>query len=240
MKLRGYHIRGCDVISDMNLEFRDASAGILDVVMLFGGNGSGKSFILGSIARAWSSSILTGGSVELPYVSDLLRIDYELSNEIIGVHIRRGRLDKSSALAKGAEVIVGDKPRVKNGIVYYSSNRGIISRSTIRGGFGLCDSICNIFPIIYDLHMRDVRDSIIMVDDWDMGLDEDARKGFYNHLVRHSSGRNNQVILSSSSIPSSWVPFQSIVKLSGRMDPIQSSMGFLGKVNDFEGISFGI
>lgn len=231
MRLRGYHIRGSGTISDMNLEFRDEDSRSLNTVYIFGKNGSGKTFILSSIAHAWSHSVLTGGSSELPYVADMLRIDYELGNEICGVHIRRGRLDKSSALAKRSDIGVGDNPHVNNGLVYYSSDRAGLSRSTVRGGMQISESVCNVFPIIYDLHHRNLRDSIILIDDWDKGLDEDSKKSFYSHLSRHALSRGNQLILSSSVVAPDWISSQSVVSLTGRVDPVQRAMTHLGQVD---------
>ncbi len=234
MRLRGYHIRGSKDIEDTNLEFKDSDGNILNIVMLFGKNGSGKSYIMSSIARGWSSSVLSGGSTELPYVADMLRIDYEVGREICGVHIRRGRLDKSATLAKAADVSVGDKPHVKNGIVYYSAERTGVTRSTVRRGSQLSESVCSVFPVVYDLHMRDVRDSVILVDDWDRGLDDESRKSFYTHLTRHALGKGNQLVLASSTFPAEWIPSESVVKLRSRTDPTQRSMSLLSQVEKFE------
>lgn len=231
MRLRGYHIRGSSAVSDMNLEFRDSESNPLGVVLLLGKNGSGKSYILGSIARAWSNSVLTGGSSELLYVADMLRIDYEVGNEICGVHVRRGHLERSSTLAKVAEI--GDGSRVRNGVVYYSGDRSVLTRNTVRGGTQLSESVSLVFPVVYDLHMRDVRDSIILVDDWDRGLDEEGRRGFYNHMVRHVLGKGNQLILSSSNFSAEFISEESLFKMCGRTDATQRAMALISQVDNF-------
>lgn len=230
MFLRGYHLRGSKVLDDLSLEFRGDDSSSLNIVYLFGRNGSGKSYIMGSIARSWSGSVLSGGSLDLPYIADMLRIDYELGSEICGVHIRGGRLEKSSSLAKHSDISVGDSPHVKNGIVYYSCDRLGVTRSTVRGGTQLSDSVCFTFPVLYDLHMRDIRDSIIMIDDWDRGLDSESSRNFYTHLVRHTLSKGNQLILSSSTFPSDYIPSGSIIRLSLRTDPIQRSMSLMRDV----------
>lgn len=233
MRLRGYHVRGSSAIEDVNLEFRDSSSNPLNIVLLLGKNGSGKTYILGSIARTWSNSVLTSGTQEIPYIADMMRIDYEMGNEICSVHVRRGRLEKSSTLAKYADVNVGDNPHVKNGIVYYSSDRGTMSRSTVRNGTQLNESVSLVFPILYDLHMRDIRDSVILIDDWDKGLDEDGRKGFYSHMVRHILSKGNQLVLSSSNFSVEFISDENVLTLSGRTDATQKSIALLNKVDTF-------
>lgn len=233
MRLRGYYLRGStNELSDMHLEFKDEESSPLNIAVIYGKNGSGKSYILSSIARAWSSSVLTGGSTDLPYIADLLRIDYEHGNEICSVHVRRGHMEKSSTLAKASDLSVGDNPYIKNGIVYYSGDRCSVSRSTVRGGVMLEESVASVFPIIYDLHMRDIQNSVILVDDWDRGLDTESSKNMYSHLCRHALSKGNQLILSSSSIPAEYIPIRSVLTLNGRTDPIQRSMGLLSEAQE--------
>ena len=233
MRLRGYHLRGSNDVEDFNFDFKGEDHSPLNVVYIFGKNGSGKSYILGSIARSWSGSILSGSSTDLSYIADMLRIDYELGTDICSVHIRRGSLETSSTLAKFADIDVGENPHIKNGVIYYSSNRLVITRSTVRGGSNFPGSTCSVFPIIYDLHMRGIRDSVILIDDWDQSLDKESRKSFYTHLTRHAFSKGNQVILTSSNVPASWVPSQSVFSLRSRTDPTQASMKLLNSVEYF-------
>lgn len=234
MRLRGFRIRGSKDIKDHDLEFKDSDGSPLNVIHVFGKNGSGKSYIAGAIARAWSNSVLSGGNAELPYVADMIRMDFEVGSEIIALHIRRGALEKSSTLAKVADISVGDKPFVKNGIVYYSAGRGGVTRSTVRSGSLLSDSVANVFPPLYDFTMREIRDSVIIVDDWDMGLDAESAEGFYGKLVRNALSKNNQLILLSSTFPAEYIAERNRVALNGRTDPIQRSQSHLSDVQKFD------
>jgi len=234
MRLRGFRVRGSKDIQDHDLEFKDSDGSPLNIVHLFGKNGSGKSYIAGAIARAWSNSVLSGGSAELPYLADMIRIDFEVGTEIVALHIRRGSLEKSSTLAKVADVSVGDKPHVRNGIVYYSAGRGVVTRSTVRSGGMLSDSVANVFPPLYDFTMREIRDSVIIVDDWNLGLDTESAEGFYGKLTRNALSKNNQLILFSSNLPAKYIQERACLKLSGRTDPIQRSQSHLSAVQSFD------
>lgn len=229
MRLRGFHMRDADCkLQDINLEFKEDNGSILNNVCVFGKNGSGKTYMMGCIARAWSACVLSKASTELPYVAKMLRIDFEVKNEIVSLHIRNGIVEKSSTLVKNAEVFVGDEAKVRHGIVYYASNRGAVTRSTVREGMGIAESVALTFPVIYDLHMRDVTDSVVMVDDWDMGLDVESARNFYSHLVKHTLSKGNQLILSSVNFPAKYV--SGVRELSGRQDPVQGSSALLGKI----------
>lgn len=229
MRLRGFHLRDAEAnIQDINLEFKEDDGSILNNVCVFGRNGSGKTYMLGCIARAWSACVLSKASAELPYVAKMLRIDFEVNNEIVSLHMRNGIVEKSSTLVKNAEVFVGDEAKVRHGIVYYASGRGSVSRSTVRSGTQLSDSVSVTFPVVYDLHMRDVTDSIVMIDDWDLGLDAESSRNFYSHLVKHTLSKGNQLVLSSSIFPAKYV--SGVREISGRQDPVQESSVLLGKV----------
>jgi hypothetical protein len=239
MKLRGLHIRGSKDIEDQSLEFKDSEGSTLNMIHVFGRNGSGKSYIAGAIARGWSGSVLGNSPTELPYVADMIRMDFEVGTEIVALHIRRGNLEKSSTLSKAAEVSVGDKPFVKNGIIYYSSNRGVVTRSTVRSGSLLSDSVSNCFPPLYDFTMREIRDSVVIIDDWDMGLDVESSSSFYGKLVRNALSKGNQLVLFSSIFPAEFIEERSRRELAGRVDPVQKSQSYLSQVQSFEASSSG-
>lgn len=233
MKIRAVHMRGQETgIRDINLEFRDEKRRIFPSILLVGENGSGKTFLFSALARAWQCCMREQSRTDTPYIADMLRFDFEVESKIAGLYIRKGVVERSSTLASFAEISSGDNPGIKNGIVYYSSDRSAISRSSLQSGSDLPESTCSVFPVIYDLHQRNISQSVILIDDWDRGLDPKSAKQFYLHLSRHALSKDNQLVLSSCSYPmDDYFPVEGIFKLEGRADPVGSSMGLFSRLH---------
>lgn len=228
MKVRGIYVKGFENgMSDISLEMRDSDRSLLNVVLLNGLNGSGKTFLLSAIADSWGYSVLSGTKGELPYSCKLLRIDFDMGNEICSLHIRNGNLEKSTTMARVSEISLGEKPFIRNGVVFYSVDRVQSVRNTIENGQGLSDSVCHVYAILYDLYKREIRDSILLIDDWDRGLDVEAAKAFYLQVTKHALSRNNQVILSSSRVPGNYISERSVVKLEGRVNPVDRAISLI-------------
>jgi len=232
MQIRGIHIRGKNALKDISLEFMDDESRILKQCLIQGSNGSGKTFIFESIARGWSSSILERSSNECGLLAEMVRVDYEVPGEIASVHIRSGRLERSSILAKHADVaVVESGGHVRHGITFYDLKRLRLVEQTLDGGSSLPTGVQSVLPILHDLHVRDVSDSVVMIDDWDCGLDSSSRAEFYKYLVRHTHSKNNQLLLSSCAEPPGYIPARNIKRLKDGCSVISDALALIGKVH---------
>lgn len=230
MQIRGIHIRGKNALKDVSLEFMDNESRILQQCLIQGSNASGKTFIFEAIARGWSSSVLERGSTDSGLMAEMIRVDYEVPGEIVSVHIRSGRLERSSTLAKHSEVSVTESGgRVRHGIVFYDLKRLRLVEQSVDGGSSLSSGVQSVLPILHDLHVRDISDSVVMIDSWDFGLDSSNAAEFYKHLVRHTHSKNNQLLLSSV-VSRDYIPARNIIKLDGGCSVISEALALLGKV----------
>jgi len=230
MKLRGIHIRGKSSLRDISLDFMTEDGEMLPQSILRGNLGTGKTLILQLVAAAWSRSVLSHPNLEMALDADMVRVDFQVGAEIASVHIRNGRIEPSDVLARAADVEVGEGgQRVHHGIVYYSVARGgYVEFTNLERS--VPDGIQRCLPVIYDLQMRDIRDSVVLIDDWDMGLDDSARKSFYNHISRHAHNSGNQLILSSAAKAPGFFPSRGIHELEGGLDIISECLKLLAEV----------
>jgi len=216
MKLRGFHLRGHSVLGDMSLDFRSVGGVVSSLVGLVGGNGSGKSLVSDMISYGWGGSVL---NKRLPVAlnADFCRLDFEDSGEILSIHIRGDQVDASTKLA-----VLFDNSLNRNMVLKYDSQRvsNLPLWTKMAGNQSL--GVRAIWPIISDLHEKNVSDSIIVIDDFDIGLDRVSQYGLFKHLRNHYRSKRNQLILLShekiSKADGVWLD------LPVRVDSLESAM----------------
>jgi len=229
MKLRGIHIRGKNASSDISLDFMDDEGKLVEQCLLRGNLLSGKTLLCHLISSAWSSSILSSPNLELDVDAEMVRIDFSVGHEISSVHIRNGHIEPSSLLAKHSDVSIGDSPSVHGGVLYYSSLRENYMEYANAAYMG-SGGVNRCLPVIYDLQMKEIKDSVIIIDDWDLGLDAVTAKSFYTFVSSHAHSGGNQLILTSSSAKPGYIADRSCFELSGGSDIITECLKVMGSV----------
>lgn len=216
MKFRGIHIRGLETIDDISLDFRDSKSRTSDLIGLVGGNGSGKSLIAEMMSMGWGASLQDRC---LPYRlrADFCRLDFEHDNEMLSIHIRGDQVDASSKLAA-----LFDVNSSRHMVLKYDYNRlnklPIWAKKRGRHSSG----VNVLWPMLSDLHTKDVRDSIIIIDDFELGLDAKGKMDLFRYMRRHHGSKGNQVIMMMrekiEKADGLWIG------LEGRIDPIELAM----------------
>ena len=229
MKLRGIHIRAKNASSDISLDLMDNEGKLVEQCLLRGNLLSGKSLICHLVSSSWSSSILSHSNLDLGLDIEMVRVDFVVGSEIVSVHIRNGLIEPSSLLAKAGDVCIGDRAHVHGGVLYYSSLRENYMEY-VNAEYHGSGAINRCLPIIYDLQMKDIKDSIILIDDWDLGLDAASAKLFYTFISSHSHSGGNQLILTSSSAKPGYIADRSCFELSGGSDIISECLKVMGSV----------
>jgi len=189
MRLRGIHLRGHNTLSDISLDFRGDSGVCSPLVCLYGGNGSGKSLLSDLLSLGWASCIR---GCDLPFVldSDFCRLDFEEGSDILSIHIRGDKVDSSNKLVSLFDVTLN-----RHMVLKYDSQR--IQCLPLWTGGGMNRSLGEkaLWPILSDLHQKDIKNSIIVIDDFDLGLDRTSQMDVFRYLRRHHRSKGNQVIL---------------------------------------------
>jgi len=203
------------MLSDIHLEFKDSGGRVAACSALDGGCGAGKTLLIDLIAMSWAGSVRKRG---MPWTlhAEMARVDFEFGGEVAAVHIRGDRVDGHPLLAAKF-----DKERDREMVLKYDSSRISGMRDWTNTESSNTESgIAATYPILADLHFRDVRDSVILIDDFDLALSQDDTFSFFRYLQRHYIGRNNQLILTGHSLPKIGA---ALFHLPDGSDPIEKS-----------------
>ena len=188
MRVRGVYIRGHKYLPDLQVNFQQfdgtESHGTEWVTSILGPNGSGKSIISQAIACAFAGSVREEGA-PCTVSADLVRVDFEVDNAVIAAQSFRGRFDRHSAIAARFD------SKGKHGVLMYDRNRLAMD---VPGNY---TGLKVVVPILADLHLRSLEDSVVVIDDFDLGLDASLRGKFFKHLRSHLRPRRNQLILTA-------------------------------------------
>lgn len=157
--------------------------------LLYGENGSGKSLLCSAIFDTFSPAVSSKKTSSIPGKS--WQVDYSVKNEICTVSIRNGQIDQSRLLKKYA-LINTDNAEAENIVLGYG-------RSRLDGPSSLPSGSRTFYSILSDLHRKKAKDSVIIIDDFDLGISEKNSKELLHHIYKNYSSRNCQLIITSIS-----------------------------------------
>lgn len=183
MKIKQLRFSG-SVIPDNSFSFHD------HINLIYGENGSGKSLVCSAILDSFLPAVSNKKESSIPGKS--WQIDYSIKNEICTVCINNGKIDQSRTLKKYASINI-DSSESNNIILGYG-------RSRLNGDIKLPSSVRTFYGILSDLHKKKTKDSVVVIDDFDLGISEKNSKDLLSHIYKNYSSRNCQIIVSSSSI----------------------------------------
>lgn len=213
MKVRGIHLKGHQCLGDISLDFRSPEGRVLSEIVITGSNGSGKTLLAELVAMGWGSAVMPGS---YPYNlrAEYARVDFEVGSEITSVEVRGGRVEKN-ALLRGKI----NRTNRENVVVFYDKSR--LERIPFLGQMPKADNsgVAAVYPVLFDI-MRTggARDSVVVIDDIEMGLDEQAVSDFWTLVRKHCLSSGNQLIFTTKG---RVLPTAKIYKLEHRDDPIQ-------------------
>jgi len=190
MHIRSIHIRGHKVLGSFSLDFSHEGK-VGSNILLYGGNCSGKTLLLDLISYIYRS-IYSSRKPSFEFEGDYCRIDFDYKNEIIPILIRGSEVEGVHKIA----ALFGKKS--DNMILHYKQSLLLdlpydkFSNISYRN-LGLRV----LYPLLSDLHNHTIRDSIILIDDFDFGLDSLSVSNLYRYLYSHHGTLGNQLILTS-------------------------------------------
>lgn len=186
MKIRSIHLKDHERLGNVSVSMM-VGGQVGEVGIIVGGCGSGKSLLLGGAAYGWAGVSLRRGTASGYSVdSGRLRVDLECEGEVGYVDIEGDRLS-------GSPIFARKKEPHRNLILYYDFRRLQCARSPEPRPLG----VNVIEDIVTDvLSQSPVKDSVILIDDFDLGLDVADQKAFWAFLWKNSRTNNNQMIVS--------------------------------------------
>lgn len=186
MKLRAVHLRDHPALGNLSLEFRTEGR-VDDACWLVGGSGSGKSLVALIAAMGWGASMRKGG-LPLALNGARARVDFEIGGEVAICQAQDGLVTGSPLLHEKW----GQLPLMENSLLHYDYRRvmGAGSRDQPLG-------VRSVSPILADLNRGGIRDSVVVIDDFDLGLDAGDQRAFWAHLWKHHRSQGNQLIVTA-------------------------------------------
>lgn len=170
-------------------DLRGEEARPLPVVGLFGSSGSGKTILMK--AARW---IFRNGANEnsnfpaLEGVNSL--VEFDLGSGIATGVIRNGTIVQKLVYPE----MTMSEGKISGGMLFYGSERAnfFVFQAPLASS-----EIC-VRNILHDLYKGTIENSVIWIDDFSLGLDDDLSKEFLQILIKKSLERNNQLIVSTN------------------------------------------
>lgn len=232
MKVRSISLFDHPVLGDLSLDFRDEEGWVQPVTIVQGGNGAGKTAIHSSIG-----SLLAIGrqpSLVRPFQAvgaKRGRLDVEHNGEIASIQVDGDRVAGGAGwLRESFKLdidVVSGRSTMEMGVLSYSSDRA--TRAGVPDFYPL--GVKMLAPIFFDLQANLVRDSVILVDDLELGLDEGMQWEVLKHLSKQCRAGGNQLIVTTRckrGAGGMWSP-QVWRHLKGERDPIADTLAALSK-----------
>jgi len=180
----------------INIDFSSDDEGLSGMFCIHGNPNSGKSLILHTLASRWSHHALSNEDVhESPAI-----IDIEFDLDRLGIlsisrtqspSVNRKKIREHSKITESA---------VYGSILYYPIDRCFLSEESL---FKNGSTASNIFTIYSDIRNRKIQNSVIIIDDMDLKMNQNDFASLYRFLSDFSKNNNNQIIATISNIENS-------------------------------------
>ncbi len=187
MRLRSVHIRGHEKLGNLDVDLTQGTGEIPRAFALIGGNYSGKSLVMDVVRRAWLSCWAGKTGIGSYGGGCTAQVNFEKAGEIFVVRYE-GQFISNPGLGTRS-----DYDNRSNMMLWYGSER-------LGDGDWKSLGARNTGPLLMDKHScikPEVSNSIVLVDDFDAGLDVAAREKFYQALFEYHSGLGNQLVITS-------------------------------------------
>lgn len=203
-----------------NLDFRKKGGHPFPVVGIYGANGSGKSIAAEVVIKLFRSSVSQYNTF-LDYDTVSGSVEFDLGSSI-GTGVMRDGIIVQSLVYSGMKV---EGKKITGGFLMYNNNsRFCMKQSSVIECCG--ERVVN--PVLSDLYNGDIRDSVIWVDSFDIGLDISCAREFLQLLIRKSLERDNQLIVSSCNRDSLLSLGENSLSLGGGKNVVQSFLNRKG------------
>ncbi len=177
----------------LNVSFLGEGGFPTDVIGIVGGNLSGKTLLTRVILHTYVMSV-----APLAHESSLLAmrgidgsVEFEYSGITLGV-IREGKMVQRAVIGSGLR-----ENGLTGGLLVYDSVMRAHQTLTYPVGGNVTFGENLVLQVLRDLYKGIISNSVIVVDDFDLGLDFSGAREFLSILVRKSLETHNQLIVTT-------------------------------------------
>jgi predicted ATPase len=187
MRLRRVTMRGLGM--DVEMDFRGARGEYQQITGIIGGNGSGKTTLVESIGAT-----LRRGSYLRKEVERV--VEFDIDGEIHSSVIREGAVVQgiSKGFFSWRGFTVEGRP-VRDALLVYDSlvrvSHCARNYSTAPMAVGL------VAQVLQDFYKWDIQNSVVVIDDLEMGLSDSSAREFLQALIRKVLEKDNQLIVTT-------------------------------------------
>lgn len=176
LKVRSVRCKGAPGLGNQDLKFKSA-----DIVLVYGENGCGKSLLCKAVCDAFAASVSRVGESSLPgeWV-----IEFDVGNEIGSVSIKKGQVDRLQMLKRAAQM----DQKAENCVLAYGASR-------ISGSGEMAMGLRSVHAVLHDLHLKELRNNVVIIDDFDSFLSFANKVLWFDHLRRNLGSKGCQLIL---------------------------------------------
>lgn len=168
----------------VSIDLRGESGNPLSIIGIVGGNGSGKSLLKKMVIRLFRNAMYPN-TCFLDWDEISGYAEFEYGGAIATGVVKRGKIVQSLVFP---DTVLKDR-QILGGLLSYE----ISLNNFTNAGFEALSR-----NVLSDLYTGDIKNSVIWVDSFDIGLDSDNRKEFLRLLIRKSLEKNNQLIVSTA------------------------------------------
>lgn len=185
------------------------------VVSIVGNNGSGKSLLMSVVMRVFSATSMDRSDIKLFNKNVNAVVEYESNQEINVAVVDSGVLVQKPR----SNSMRYEDSRLTNGCLYYD-------QAVLTDGMVMGDSVVKtaITRVCEDLYTREIKNCLIMIDNFDLGMDRNNLSLYSKSIVKKAMERDNQLLVSTINASSTELLGMGLVRQMGAGADIYTSV----------------
>jgi hypothetical protein len=172
------------------LDCRHENNRCLPVIGLLGPTASGRTMLMKSVIRLFRNAMYDGTSFH-DWKQVSCSVEFDLGSAISTGVIRSGEVVQKLVYPE----MKFEQYKLTGGILVYGSEQRC--HFAVKDESPRCFGESLIYTVLNDLYMGKVSNSVIWVDDFALGLDDDMAREYLRVLIRKSMEGDNQLIVST-------------------------------------------
>jgi len=162
----------------------------LPVVGILGSSASGRSMLMKMVLSSFRNTMHGSLTSFEDWKEVSGYVEFDLGSAISSCVIRNGKIVQKLTYPD----MDTREMTLSGGCLFYSSQERLFFASKAVSNQSFAETL--IQPILHDLYKGNIRNSVIWVDDYALGLDDNVAQEFLRVLIRKALERDNQLIVS--------------------------------------------
>jgi len=188
MRLRRATVKGLGM--DIDLDFRGARGEYQQITGIIGGNGSGKTSVIEAVGSLLNRGVHHRKGVESS-------VEFDIEGEIHTAILKEGCIMQgiNKGWFRSGLIQYGEGKPIREALLVYDSlvrvSHCARNYSTAPMAVGL------VAQVLQDFYKWDIQNSVVLVDDLEMGLSDSSAREFLQALIRKILEKDNQLIVTT-------------------------------------------